>query len=358
MKISHSILEKCTYCGECERVCSIFLQTGKDSPFEKIEVAKEIFHSSQKPERWETVFLCTKCEACDTICPEEIPITKIVDEARKTCVEKWGIQYPRQKVIIENILKTGNPFGKEESRTSWLEEEIPEKSKTLLHLGCMLSFPNSKMGKNIISVLKKLDIDFTISPNESCCGYFVWNTGNHKIANQIIEQNLKEFQKYERIIVACAGCYTFLKGYYPLKNELKHVIEIITEKLKEKSINIIDSKKIAKKVAIFQDSCHLARPHGVVEPPREVLNKMGYILVEFDLTKDEGLCCGADGGMRIINLPFALKMGKRRLEQALEKNDTLFTLCPFCIHNFRESAEKYGVPIQIKDLFEELNKCL
>ncbi|MHA1384532.1 MAG: (Fe-S)-binding protein [Candidatus Helarchaeota archaeon] len=346
-------IDKCTKCRECEEVCSIFLYMGKNGPYEKLEVAKEIFRNSKKPDKWDAVYLCTKCEACDAICPEKIPITKIIDEARKTCVEKWGIQFPRQKIITDNILKTGNPFGKTESRTKWLEEEIPKNSQNLLHLGCMLSFPNSKMGKNIINVLKKLDIDFTISPNEFCCGYFVYNTGNHKVAKEIIQQNKKEFERYKRIFVACAGCYTFLKEHYHLKSELKHVIEIINEKLQEKSIQLKKSGNV-----VFHDSCHLSRPHGIVEPPREVLTKIGFSLKEFDLSKGEGLCCGADGGMRIINIEFALEMGKKRVEQAIEKSKTLITLCPFCIHNFRESAEKFGVNIEIKDLFEELNKVL
>ncbi len=347
-------LDKCTKCKLCEEVCSIFLFTKKFTPYDKLKVVKEIFQNSQKPDNWETVFLCTKCEACDYICPEKIPLTKIVDEGRKTCVEKWGIQYPRQKVITQNILDTGNPFANSESRTAWLDKELAKKSKNLLHLGCMISYTNSKMGKSIINVLEKLGVDFTISPEEFCCGYFVYNTGNHKVAKQIIERNSIEFKKYEQIITACAGCYTFIKEHYDLNNQLKHVIEIIFEKIQNKKID----PSIKRKLAIFLDSCHLTRPHGIIEPPRVILEKMGYELKEFDLTKEKGLCCGADGGMRIIKIDFALEMGKNRLEKAIEKSNTIFTLCPFCIHNLKEAAQTFAIDIQIKDIFEELDKIL
>jgi Fe-S oxidoreductase len=347
-------LKKCSKCKKCEEVCSIFLFTNKFTPYEKLEVVKEIFQNSLKPDNWETVFLCTKCEACDYICPEKIPLTRIVDEGRKTCVEKWGIQYSRQQVITQNILNTGNPFANKESRTAWLEEDIPKKSKNLLHLGCMISYSNPQMGKSIVSVLKKLGVEFKISPEEFCCGYFVYNTGNHEVANQIIEKNINEFKKFKQIITACAGCYTFLKEHYDLTTQLKHVIEIISEKIQNKSIN----SSIKRKIAIFLDSCHLTRPHGIIESPRVILEEMGYKLKEFDLTKEKGLCCGADGGMRIINKTFALEMGKKRLEKAIEKSDIIFTLCPFCIHNLKEAAQTFDINIQIKDIFEELNKLL
>ncbi len=343
-------IQKCNFCKSCEETCAIFLQLGKAGPYEKLAAVKDIISKKEKPSNWEAVFLCTKCEACDNTCPLEIPITKIIDFGRETCVKKWGIQYPRQETIIENILKFGNPFGKQESRTYWLKDKINAKSKTLLHLGCMISYPLSSMGQSMVKILKKLEVDFTISPNERCCGYFIFNTGNHETAGEIIAQNLKEFNKYERIITACAGCYTFLKEHYPLKNQLKHVIEVIFDEIKEKELNI----KLQKKSAIFQDSCHIARPHGIVEIPRKILRKMGVELLEFN----KALCCGADGGMRIINPSIALELGKRRLLEAREKSNVLFTLCPFCIHNFREAAQTFNIDISIKSIFEILEHLI
>ncbi|MHA1651250.1 MAG: (Fe-S)-binding protein [Candidatus Helarchaeota archaeon] len=344
-------LGKCTLCKICEENCSIFLATGKYPPYKKLEVVRELIQKpkDRKPEDWEAVFLCTKCEACDECCPEKISLMNIIDFGRKLCVERWGIQYPRQRVIIENIQKYGNPFGNSESRIGWLEEKFP-KSNTLLHLGCMMSYPLRSMGKSIIRILRKLGVDFTISPDEKCCGYFVFNTGNHEAAQKIIAQNSEEFEQYNQIITLCCGCYTFLKEHYSLRTPIRHVIEIISEKLKEKDLK---STPIHQKI-VFQDSCHIARPHGIVEHPRALIKKMGFELAEFDLP----LCCGADGGMRIINPEVALEVGKMRLLEAQEKGDVLTTLCPFCIAHFRDTAEKLNINIQITSLFELLEKLL
>jgi len=345
------LIEKCTDCKACEDVCSIFQAIKKYPPYDKLRAVQQLLQSleSGKPENWEAVFLCTKCEACDECCPEDIPITHLIDLGRCFCVEKWGIQYPRQSVITENIRKHGNPFGHQEGRTAWLGE-LPHSSDTLVHIGCMMSYPLSSMGKSIINILKKLKIDFTISPNERCCGYFVFNSGNHKVAQEIISQNMKVFKQYKQIITLCCGCYTFIKEHYPLKIPITHVIEVIFEKVQNLKIN----EGYQGERIIFQDSCHIARPHGITDPPRTLIKKMGFELFEFDLPT----CCGADGGMRIINPEVAQKAGKLRLLEAKEKSAHLTTLCPFCIAHFRDVADKQNIEIKITSLFKLLEASL
>jgi Fe-S oxidoreductase len=323
---------------------------GKYAPYEKLQAVRDIVQAKEKPKNWEAVFLCTKCEACDELCPENIPVTKFIDLGRNYCVQKWGLQYSRQTNIIEKINKFGNPFGNQESRLAWLEEEVSERSDTLLHIGCMISYPLSSMGKSIIRILKKLKIDFTISPEERCCGYFVYNTGNHEEAQALISQNSEIFKQYSQIITACAGCYTFLKAHYSLNTPIKHVIEVIFEKLGTIKLGT----PFSGKKAIFQDSCHIARPHGITEEPRMILKRIGLELIEFN----SALCCGANGGMRNINPDIALEVGRMRLLEAKEKSDLLVTLCPFCIAHFRDAAQKFNIPIQINSLFEMLDQSL
>jgi Fe-S oxidoreductase len=355
-------IKDCTECKNCELYCSIFLATGKYGPYEKLKIAEKILEDNEKekPEGWETIFYCTKCEACDKVCLENIPISEIVDETRKIIVEKWGVQFERQKILTDNILKTGNPFGKQQSRLEWLKEPIKSESKTLLHLGCMLSYIIPEMGEAIIQILKKLNVDFTVSKDENCCGYFVYNTGNHRVAREIQEQNMKEFEKYDKIITACAGCTIFFKRYYGLNDKVSHVIEIIDEKLKNTSLI---KPQIQNKTAIFHDSCHISRPFNIIEQPRNIMKLLGYTLKEnnieeFELAGKYGTCCGADGGMRIVNQELAMKIGGERVREASEKADIFFTLCPFCIKNFQDAAEKFNIKIEIEDILKKLNEIL
>ncbi|MHA1249593.1 MAG: (Fe-S)-binding protein [Candidatus Helarchaeota archaeon] len=343
-----SKINKCTECRTCENYCSIFLSTGKYAPHEKLKISKLILLVSEKPENWETIFYCTKCEACDIVCPENIPITKIIDEARYECVKKWGVQFQRQLKLTENIFKTGNPFGSERPRFEWLKNPINKSSKTLLHLGCMISYKYPEMGKNVIAILDELGIDYTISPNERCCGYFIYNTGNHDAALKLIKENKKELKKYKKIITACAGCTIFFKINYGLGNKVHHIIEIVDKSIRNTELKSMDN---SSKKAIFHDSCHISRPFDILKQPRNILKKLGYNnennnFIEFDLTGKFGTCCGADGGMRIVNKDLSLKVGMDRVLEASNKADILFTMCPFCINNFREVAKDNNIKIE------------
>ncbi|MHA1143897.1 MAG: (Fe-S)-binding protein [Candidatus Helarchaeota archaeon] len=345
----------CTECRACEKTCSIFQALKNYSPLDKLKAAKRIFESDEKPSNWEEVFLCTKCEACQEVCPEGVPIIDIIDKARGTCVEKWGIQYPRQESLIKNILDHGNPFGIKSSRTAWLEERLPKSSKTLFHVGCMISYYFSSVGSSLVKLLKKLNVDFTIAEDEFCCGFFVFNTGDHETAKKIIEKNNLKFEKYDKIITACTGCYYFLKQKYPIKDKVVHVSEVIWEHLKDKSLK---EHALSGSDVTYHDSCHVVRPFGLIETPRKILKKMQYNIVEPTYSKGETMCCGADGGMRIINPSLALEIAAWRLDEINSIANVVFTACPFCIHHFREVVNKKTMPLEVKDLYIELEKLL
>lgn len=353
------ILERCTRCGTCEDVCSIFVTTGKDAPHEKIAVTREILAAAEKPAAWETVFHCTKCEACDAVCPEQIPVSKVVDLGRRTAVEKFGVQYSKQAAVTANIEHAGNPFGETGNRTAWLSEPVPAASATLLHLGCMFSYRLQGVARSIVAVLKQLGVEFTLSPEERCCGYFVYNAGLHDAAARVVEQTRAGFLPYERVITACAGCYTFIQDQYGLAErgvQVEHLVEVVDRELAARDWHWEPPPgTVAEpRVVIYADACHLTRPHGIVEPPRRILARMGYELREFPRHHAENLCCGADGGMRIIDKPLALEIGRERVRTASARAGTLFTSCPFCYFNFAEAARETGSPLVIRNLFEDL----
>jgi len=370
-KVANS-LEKCIECHNCEEFCSIYYYTREYSVLEKLDVLEQL-HENQPVNEGQinTIFFCTKCEACQEACPQDIPLMELFDWGRAQIFSRYGARNTKQARLIQNILESGNPFGSKESRLEGISEDLIEgkvldksdstDGTTLLHLGCMLGYRLHSMRDDIIEILNILNINYKILANEQCCGYFIFNTGDHNSAKVAIERNTDLFEQFDRIICACAGCFIFFKENYPHPEKFIHIIEVINNKFEtlHQSGAISKKKKQDESKAIsFHDSCHLTRPFGITEPPRRILDLLGYSLNEFEYSKKRGLCCGADGGMRITNPDLAVYIGKERVKEALDiGSNSLMTLCPFCIFNFRE-ASKDLKQLKIQSLYTEILKYL
>lgn len=281
-------------------------------------------------------------------------------------MQRYGPRNNKQKHIIKNIIETGNPFGETGSRLENVPEALVlyesgkkhDDERKLLHLGCMLGYRLNSMRDDVIYILNKLNVDYEMREDEACCGYFIWNTGERDALKDIITQNDSIFSQYDKIICACAGCYTFFKQEYPHSEKFIHVIEILDEeldKLDNNTLKDLQEKFNSVKKISFHDSCHLTRPHGIVDPPRNILEILGYNFEEFDMAGSDGVCCGADGGMRIVNPELAIKIGKKRVEEAKNISDELLTLCPFCIFNFIEASQG---DLAVGSLYHEIVRFL
>jgi len=62
-------------------------------------------------------------------------------------------------------------------------------------------------------------------------------------------------------------------------------------------------------------------------------------------------CIGA--GLKALAEDLAISIARRRLDDAVGKGaEVLVSACPFCKHNLLDSARKYNVKIEVKDIAE------
>jgi Fe-S oxidoreductase len=349
----------CTGCGTCSNACSISAVLGeKLSPENILKSCKRIEEGTCKPIDIMNVYRCTKCRACEEACPEEIKITGIIDSTRGKYVSEKGVRFGAQREIIKNILKYGSPFGISGSRVVFPEKQSTTRAnETLLFIGCYSSYVNKDIAAAGFNILKKLGIDFTyFGKEEPCCGYYIYNTGEHKSSNYLVEKNKGLFKEkgIKKIISVCPGCTSFLTQYYKMDIEVVHISKIVSNVMKEGNIPI----KKHKGFVSFHDACNIGRSLGLYTEPREMINALGYNLVEMELTREKAICCGADGGMKIIFPGLSLEIGKKRLEGMPKDCNKLFTICPYCLANLRESSEKNKYGIDIMNLLVVFNDSL
>src|SRR5690625_3890436 len=78
---------------------------------------------------------------------------------------------------------------------------------------------------------------------------------------------------------------------------------------------------------------YLGRYNGVYDPPREILQSIpGLELVEMKRNRENGMCCGAGGGLMWTEETTGNRINVARTEQAIEVEPTMISsACPFCL---------------------------
>jgi iron-sulfur cluster protein len=105
----------CINCGACLNFCPTFHQIftrygSKDFSGAK-GVLSSFFRNNPKEVLSNGAFFCTTCKTCKENCPLDIDLSELIKKLRIELVKK-GIEPESNKVMIDNVKKYGNPFGK------------------------------------------------------------------------------------------------------------------------------------------------------------------------------------------------------------------------------------------------------
>jgi heterodisulfide reductase subunit C len=98
-------LKGCINCGMCKSLCGVFRVMREESVSPRGQVMMLNDRVLDK-----IVFQCNLCKACEEKCPLNIKICDAISKAREAMVLS-GKELKENNDMIENIRKSGNPFG-------------------------------------------------------------------------------------------------------------------------------------------------------------------------------------------------------------------------------------------------------
>lgn len=300
----------------------------------------------------EELLACTTCRNCEEACPVMNNHVSHIIDMRRYLVMTEGKMDPEQQRAVMNIERQGNPWGlSKKDRIKWREldedvyiptvKELKKEGKDFEYLfwvSSMGSYDNrsQKIAIAFAKLLNKAGVSFAILGNkEMNSGDTARRIGNEFLFQEIAEKNIKEFEKngVKKIVTIDPHAYNVFKNEYPdfgFEAEVYHHTELLLKLLQEGKL--VPKGRIEQRLT-FHDSCYLGRYNDVYDPPREILKYIpGIELVEIDRSRQNGMCCGAGGGLMWSEETVGQRINVARTEQLLEANPNMIsTACPYCL---------------------------
>jgi Fe-S oxidoreductase len=390
----------CTECGRCNSVCPAYA-TGK--PLQPMKVLHDVklnlrdrthatLVSDAQIDRsrpgvvradggylrldgqvhLDELWACTTCAACVEACPvliDSVPGTLVALRQGQVMMES---RFPQEATNAFKGLETkGNPWGLgPDRRMEWAEGlDVPLMSELggreveyLLWVGCAgASDPRArKTNQALVRILKAAGVDFaTLGSEERCTGDPARRLGNEYVFAQLATENVATMKPYRfrKILVTCPHCLNSLGKDYREHGgsyTVVHHSQLLSELLAAGRIPL-DLAKGTDELVTFHDPCYLARYNDTVEPPRELLDRIGVKSVEMAQSRKSGFCCGAGGGRIFLEERIGKRVNVERTEQALATGArTVAVGCPFCMTMMTDGTKAKGVDeqVKVKDLAE------
>ncbi|ASN04032.1 heterodisulfide reductase-related iron-sulfur binding cluster [Virgibacillus necropolis] len=314
---------------------------------------------------------CTTCRNCEEACPVMNEHVGTIIDMRRYLVMTEGKMDPEAQRAVTNIERQGNPWGlSKKDRIKWREtdesvhiptvKELKKEEKDFEYLFWVSSMGayDSRSQKIAIAFAKLMNqagISFAILGNkEANSGDTARRIGNEFLFQEIAEKNIKEFEKngVTKIVTIDPHAYNIFKNEYPdfgYEAEVYHHTQMIYDlvmngKLKPRG-------EINERLT-YHDSCYLGRYNGVYDPPREILNSIpGLELVEMDRSRENGMCCGAGGGLMWQEETTGNRINVARTEQAMAVEPTMIsTACPYCMTMISDGTKAKDVDEDISTL--------
>lgn len=300
----------------------------------------------------EEIWACTTCRNCEDQCPVmNEHVDKIIDLRRYLTMTEGKVNPDAQRAMT-NIERQGNPWGlnrKEKEKWRDLDPSIniptvKEAKKSgdgfefLFWVGSMGSFDNrsQKIALAFARLMNEAGVKFAILGNkEKNSGDTPRRLGNEFLFQELATANIDEFEKNEvtKIVTIDPHAYNIFKNEYQdfgWKGEVLHHTELLYDLVKDGRLTM---NHRVEETIVFHDSCYLGRYNGVFDPPREILRAVpGVNLVEMERNRQDGMCCGAGGGLMWMEEHVGNRINVARTEQALQTDASMISSgCPYCL---------------------------
>ncbi len=383
----------CTECGRCTVSCPT-VTTGKTLSPKQLIIDTRDYIKAHEAEiladkntaesgstlidavKKEAIWACTTCRSCEENCPVAITHTDKIVDYRRYLTLMEGDTAPEVTTTLKNLENKSNPWGMPMGeRGMWMVEELGVKLIAdagevdyLYYLGCSGAFDdrNKRVATALVKLMQKAGVSFAIlGPEEACCGDSARRLGNEYLFQMQAAQNIEVFKQYKfkKILTTCPHGYNTIKNEYPQfggNYEVVHHTELLAQLIRDGKLALPahgDPMRV-----VFHDSCYLGRYNEIYDAPRDVLKALpGVTLGEIEKSRQNGMCCGAGGGMMWKEEHEGERINRVRVKQLQEANpEMIASACPFCLQMNKDGIAELDLTesLKTKDIAELLAESI
>jgi len=355
---------RCLDCGKCTSACPVARYNETLSPRRLMRRLGE----SPTASGGQAVWACLTCKRCDTVCPQQVPISPSVPPLRRRSRAQGDKPSFTRCSAVDSVAVLQSQADVPQQRLDWLARpenadlKTDPESKVMLWTGCTpyfdVFYANNGVGtleavRGAIRILNALGIEPAVRGDERCCGHDQLWSGDDETFEKLAEMNVKMFEAAapELVVTVCPECQMTLIDEYQRRFgapdcEIKHVAELVAERKDELTLSPLAT------TVTFEDPCRLGRHQGKYDEPRAALAAVPELeLIEMPRNRARATCCAGNW--------LACNQATKRIQTDLLRaaaatgGETLVTACPKCMIHLKcaQSGDDEAVPdIEIRDL--------
>ncbi|HEV2424006.1 MAG TPA: (Fe-S)-binding protein [Terriglobia bacterium] len=198
--------------------------------------------------------------------------------------------------------------------------------RVALFITCLADQFYPAAGEAAVKVLRRLGVEVSFNPEQTCCGQPAFNTGYREESRRVAAHTLDLLSRTDAdyVVTPSGSCTSMMRVFYrelferdPIRSAQAQAMAARVFEFSEFLVKVMKVQDVGARFphrVAYHDSCHLLRELGVSEEPRRLLRSVrGAELVELD---DNRLCCGFGGTFAVKFPEVSVAMGEDKLKAA------------------------------------------
>ena len=364
----------CIRCGACSNACPPFMAVSGHQ-FGHIYngpiglVLTPFHHGLDASDLPNT--LCTLCNACQEICPVDIPLPRQILEhrkkGRKSLRKKAVLGLWKRPELADRMLRAGAPFSglvpgaPRLARVPYRDRARPSEvdgEPLTIFASCMVDRvqPQAAVALERIATAAGFNVGFP--KGQWCCGLIAANAGDFKGGAALHASLAESLGNSKGLIVtpsaSCFGAFTIDAPDWgaderaDLSSRMRDSTRFVLDLL-HVNPDLVNADPMSLKVA-YHDSCQSLRQLGLKSEPRRLLELAGYEVVDIP---DIANCCGFGGTFSVEWPKVAGRLAQWKLDAIAKTGCTVVASDnPGCLMHIEAAARARRMNLRVAHVLE------